>query len=83
MATEQMGMRAVKASYGKGVIEYVLQKSRGMVTLRLITKERMNQWGNCYRLYKEKKKKAAKELRKLKKMKGSKNTGLDEVKEQL
>lgn len=63
MATEEMGMRTVKANYGKCVIEYVLQKSRGMVTLRLITKERMNQWGNCYSLYKRGKK-AANELRK-------------------
>lgn len=46
MAIEQMGMRTVKASYGKAVIDYVLHKSRGMVTLRLITKEQMNQWGN-------------------------------------
>ena len=45
-----MGMRTVKASYGKGVIEYVLQKSRGMVTLILITKEQMNQWGNCIKM---------------------------------
>ena len=36
---------------------------------------------NCYSLYK--KKKAAKELRKWKKLKGSKNTALDDVKEQL
>ena len=34
MDIEQMGMRTVKASYGKGVIEYVLHKSSGMVTLR-------------------------------------------------
>lgn len=63
-----MGMRTVKASYGKGVIEYVLQKSRGMVTLILITKEQMNQWGNCIKMGKTVitciKKKAAKELRK-------------------
>ena len=35
---------------------------------------------NCYSLYK---KIAAKELRKWKKLKGSKNTALDDVKEQL
>ena len=50
MAIEQMGMRTVKASYGKAVIDYVLHKSRGMVTLRLITKEQMNQWGNCIKV---------------------------------
>ena len=50
MAIEQMGMRNVKASYGKAVIDYVRHKSRGMVTLRLITKEQMNQWGNCIKV---------------------------------
>ena len=43
----------------------MLQKSRGMVTLRLIAKEWINQWGNCYSLYKrgEKSCKRVKEMK--------------------
>lgn len=44
MVIEQMGMRTVKSNSGEGVTRHVLQKSRGIITLRLLTREQMNQW---------------------------------------